>query len=235
MPSRVAAWAPDSGSPHHNHRRYQPRAKPPDQSGSGSRRAATSPAHPSTHDDHGRATCEPLTSHRSADKSVSRRGKPAPRPLRHRSPANRVRHDDQPLPARIADRVTAIFGSWPFILVQTVLIIVWLAYNGYVAVHYLQSRAFDPYPFILLNLLFSTQAAYAAPLILLSQNRTAERDRVKAEHDFDVNVLALRALAELLGDVHDPGTQQELLRRIDELLGMDATTEPRGAAPSGPE
>ncbi len=235
MPSRVAAWAPDSGSPHHSHRRHQPRAKPPDQSRSGSRRTATSPADPSTHSDHGRATREPLTSHTPADRSVSRRGRPAPRPPRHHSPANRVRHDDQPLPARIADRVTAIFGSWPFILVQTALIIVWLAYNGYVAVHYLQGSAFDPYPFILLNLLFSTQAAYAAPLILLSQNRTAERDRVKAEHDFDVNVLALRALAELLGDVHDPGTQQELLRRIDELLGTDATTEPRGAATSGPE
>jgi len=79
----------------------------------------------------------------------------------------------------------------------------------------------DPYPFILLNLLFSTQAAYAAPLILLSQNRTAERDRVKAEHDFDVNVLALRTLAELLGDVHDPDAQRDLRRRINDLLGRD--------------
>ena len=52
-------------------------------------------------------------------------------------------------------------------------------------------RSWDPYPFILLNLLFSTQAAYAAPLILLSQNRQAERDRVKAEHDYAVNQLAL--------------------------------------------
>ena len=162
--------------------------------------------------------------------SVPRRGRPDSRRPRYRSPANRVRHDDQPLPARIADRVTAVFGSWPFILVQTALIVGWLSYNGYVAVHYLQSKAFDPFPFILLNLLFSTQAAYAAPLILLSQNRTAERDRVKAEHDFDVNVLALRALAELLGDVHDPSNQKELLRRIDSLLGKDDTTEPRGDA-----
>lgn len=137
----------------------------------------------------------------------------------HRSPANRVRHDDQGLPARIADQVTAVFGSWPFILVQTALIIVWIAYNGYVALRFVRTAAFDPYPFILLNLLFSTQAAYAAPLILLSQNRTAERDRVKAEHDFDVNVLALRALAELLADVRDPGTRLELLRRVDFLLG----------------
>jgi len=143
------------------------------------------------------------------------------RPLHHRSPANQVRHDDPPLGARIADRVTAVFGSWGFILIQSALIVVWLGYNGYAAVHYLHSRQFDPYPFILLNLLFSTQAAYAAPLILLSQNRTTERDRVKAEHDFDVNVLALRSLAEILGDIHDPTAQQRLRARIEDLLGSD--------------
>lgn len=142
-------------------------------------------------------------------------------PQRHRAPANQVRHDDLPLSARIADNVTAVFGSWAFIVVQTVLIIVWLGYNGYVAVHYLRSRNFDPYPFILLNLLFSTQAAYAAPLILLSQNRTAERDRIKAEHDFDVNVLSLRVLAELLENANATDTQQGLLLRIDELIGAD--------------
>ncbi len=143
------------------------------------------------------------------------------RPRHHRAPANQVRHDDLPLGARIADKVTAVFGSWGFIVTQSVLIMLWLGYNGYAALHYLHSSEFDPYPFILLNLLFSTQAAYAAPLILLSQNRTAERDRVKAEHDFDVNVLALRTLAELLGDVHDPDAQRDLRRRINNLLGRD--------------
>jgi uncharacterized membrane protein len=140
---------------------------------------------------------------------------------RHRAPANRVRHDDLPRSARVADQVTAIFGSWAFIVSQSVLIVLWLGYNGYAALHYLHTREFDPYPFILLNLLFSTQAAYAAPLILLSQNRTAERDRVKAEHDFDVNVLALRALAALLSDVRDREAQQDLLRQINGLLNAD--------------
>ncbi len=143
------------------------------------------------------------------------------RPQHHRAPANQVRHDDLALGARVADRVTAVFGSWGFIVTQSVLIILWLSYNGYAGLHYLHSREFDPYPFILLNLLFSTQAAYAAPLILPSQNRTAERDRVKAEHDFDVNVLALRTLAELLGDVHDAVAQHDLRRRINDLLGRD--------------
>ena len=89
--------------------------------------------------------------------------RPTPgRPPHHRSPANKTRHDNLPLGARIADRVTAVFGSWSFILIQTALIIIWLSYNGYAAVHYLHSNEFDPYPFILLNLLFPTQAAYAA-------------------------------------------------------------------------
>ncbi|MDQ2846370.1 MAG: DUF1003 domain-containing protein [Actinomycetota bacterium] len=155
----------------------------------------------------------------------------AARPTRHRSPANQYRHDDLRLSARIADKVTAVFGSWAFIITQSALIVIWLGYNGYVALHYLRGGAFDPYPFILLNLLFSTQAAYAAPLILLSQNRTAERDRIKAEHDFDVNILALRSLAEIMADVHDQKAQANLLRRIRELLGTDDEEDHGGGRP----
>ena len=117
---------------------------------------------------------------------------------------------------RAADAIARGMGSWAFIIAQTVLVLVWVAFNlATVLAHW------DPYPFILLNLLFSTQAAYAAPLILLSQNRTAERDRIKAEHDFDVNVLSLRTLAELLGDVHDLEAQRRLRKQIDALLGTD--------------
>jgi uncharacterized membrane protein len=165
--------------------------------------------------------------------TTPRRSARSVRPLHHRAPANQVRHDDLALGPRVADRVTAVFGSWGFIITQTILIVLWLGYNSYAALHYLHSREFDPYPFILLNLLFSTQAAYAAPLILLSQNRTAERDRVKAEHDFDVNVLALRTLAELLGDVHDVAAQQDLRRRINDLLGHDAQRD--DSAPTDPD
>lgn len=154
-----------------------------------------------------------------------------PRVRRHRAPANQVRHDDLTWSARVADRVTAVFGSWSFIVAQSALILLWLTYNGYVAAHLLQGQSFDPYPFILLNLLFSTQAAYAAPLILLSQNRTAERDRVKAEHDFDVNILALRALAELLGDVRDKESERLLLIRIGDLLGRDPDRDAFVGAP----
>lgn len=130
-----------------------------------------------------------------------------------------------------AETFARFFGTPRFLIGQTAVVGAWIAINAIGLVH------FDLYPFILLNLAFSLQAAYAAPLILLSQNRTAERDRIKAEHDFDVNVLALRTLAELLGDVHDVDAQEDLKRRIDELLGTDpdspnvATASPPADAP----
>jgi uncharacterized membrane protein len=85
--------------------------------------------------------------------------------------------DDAPLGARIADRVTGYLGSWRFIIIQSVIVALWLVGNLY-----LLSKPFDPYPFILLNLAFSTQAAYAAPLILLAGNRASIRDRMTLEH-----------------------------------------------------
>jgi uncharacterized membrane protein len=99
----------------------------------------------------------------------------SPRP-RHKHPVNQKMLDDAPLGARIADRVTGFMGSWSFIIVQTVIVVVWIAGNVALLFH------FDIYPFILLNLAFSTQAAYAAPLILLAGNRAAIRDRMTLEH-----------------------------------------------------
>ena len=92
-------------------------------------------------------------------------------------PVNVSMVDQAPLGARIADQVTGFMGSWRFIIVQTVLVVIWIAANVY-----LLSKPFDPYPFILLNLAFSTQAAYAAPLILLAGNRASLRDRLTLEH-----------------------------------------------------
>lgn len=97
-------------------------------------------------------------------------------PVSHH-PVNRKMLDEAPLGARIADKVTGFMGSWRFLILQTVLVAFWLTGNIY-----LLTRPFDPYPFILLNLAFSTQAAYAAPLILLAGNRSAQRDRLTLEH-----------------------------------------------------
>ena len=85
---------------------------------------------------------------------------------------------------RLADYVAYGMGSWKFIIIQTLLISTWIAYNAQ------QQSAWDPYPFILLNLLLSFQAAYTAPAIMMSQNRQAEIDRQRAENDFEVNVKA---------------------------------------------
>ena len=121
-------------------------------------------------------------------------------PSRH--PVNQVMYDKAPVGARIADAVTSFMGSWRFIILQTVIVVVWISGNIYLLFHY------DPYPFILLNLAFSTQAAYAAPLILLAGNRSAQRDRLTLEHaakEADVeekqNVDLLRGNREILEHV----------------------------------
>jgi uncharacterized membrane protein len=95
----------------------------------------------------------------------------------YRHPVNQAVFEAAPLGARVADRVTGFMGSWRFIVIQTAIVAVWLASNIV-----LLSRPFDPFPFILLNLAFSTQAAYAAPLILLAGNRASQRDRLTLEH-----------------------------------------------------
>ena len=95
---------------------------------------------------------------------------------RYKHPVNRKLMEEAPRGARIADKVTGFMGSWNFIAIQTVIVVIWIAGNIYLLFN------FDKYPFILLNLAFSTQAAYAAPLILLAGNRQALRDRLTLEH-----------------------------------------------------
>lgn len=97
------------------------------------------------------------------------------KPRRSLHPVNLAMVDNAPRGPRIADAVTGFMGSWTFIAIQTVIVIIWISGNVYLLFHY------DPYPFILLNLAFSTQAAYAAPLILLAGNRQSLRDRLTLE------------------------------------------------------
>jgi uncharacterized membrane protein len=95
---------------------------------------------------------------------------------RFRHPVNIALHANAPVGVRIANAVTGFMGSWKFIVLQTAVVFIWVAGNVYLLFH------FDPYPFIFLNLAFSTQAAYAAPLILLASNQSAVRDRATLEH-----------------------------------------------------
>jgi uncharacterized membrane protein len=112
---------------------------------------------------------------------------------------------------RIADTVANGMGSWRFIVTQTLIVILWMIMNiiGFI-------YNWDPYPFILLNLLFSTQAAYAAPIIMMSQNRQAERDRFQAEEDFKTNLDAKREIEELQMTISR--IEREKLDPIIELL-----------------
>ncbi|HWV36582.1 MAG TPA: DUF1003 domain-containing protein, partial [Thermomicrobiales bacterium] len=91
---------------------------------------------------------------------------------------------------RWADRITNVVGSWRFIIIQAFILIMWLIIN---AIGW--ALRWDPYPFILLNLVLSFQAAFTAPIIMMSQNRQASRDRLEAELDFEVNRHAEREVA----------------------------------------
>lgn len=111
---------------------------------------------------------------------------------------------------RLADAVANGMGSWRFIIIQTVIVLVWMGLN---LVGFLQH--WDPYPFILLNLLFSTQAAYAAPIIMMSQNRQNDRDRAHAEADYQTNIeakLEIEALAKQLNKIE--------IEKLDKLIVM---------------
>lgn len=98
---------------------------------------------------------------------------------------------------RIADKVASFGGSWSFIIIFTVIIVVWIASNTLL----LQNKGFDPYPFILLNLILSCLAALQAPVIMMSQNRQEEKDRERAKSDYMINLkseLEIRMLHEKL-------------------------------------
>jgi uncharacterized membrane protein len=134
----------------------------------------------------------------------------APPPSQH--PVNREFSDDAPLGAHIADDVTGFLGSWRFIAIQTVIVLIWIVGNIVLLFD------FDPYPFILLNLAFSTQAAYAAPLILLAGNRQALRDRMTLEHAASEADIEDRQNQELLeGNQTLAEGNREILKRVEGL------------------
>jgi uncharacterized membrane protein len=106
----------------------------------------------------------------------------------HRVARDVVREFDEGLTfgERIADRVASFGGSWTFIFLFLTILVIWMIVNTFV----LTQQAFDPYPYILLNLLLSCIAALQAPVIMMSQNRMSEKDRIQAKHDYEVNIKA---------------------------------------------
>ena len=111
---------------------------------------------------------------------------------------------------KLADKVANGMGSWTFIISQTIFVILWMALNAVGWMYH-----WDIYPFILLNLLFSTQAAYAAPIIMMAQNRQNERDRIQAQKDYQTNTdakMEIEALQQKLNSIE--------VEKLDKIIQM---------------
>src|SRR6185312_7502263 len=145
------------------------------------------------------------------------------RSLRRHTRESREKHpqDELTVGQRIADAVAATMGSWPFIIGQSVLLAAWITLNVTAFI-----QKWDPYPFILLNLALSFQAAYAAPFIMMSQNRQQDIDRKAAENDYKINIKAELEI-ELLHQKLDELSEKEVLMltkavaELTQLLARD--------------
>ena len=120
-------------------------------------------------------------------------------------PVNVALHDKRTFGQRAADGFTNSFGTWTYIIIQSVMIVAWMTLNAVAFIHH-----WDAYPFILLNLAFSAQASYAAPLILMASNRTEQRDRMTLEHEAQETEDILKI----------QNTQIELLKAIKEETAL---------------
>jgi uncharacterized membrane protein len=151
-----------------------------------------------------------------------------PQPFKHQHPpvenVNEIFDEQLSVGQRAADWVASIMGSWMFIIIQSIILFFWIVLNIVAWV-----KHWDPYPFILMNLVLSMQAAYAAPIIMMSQNRQAAKDRLEAHNDYQVNQKAeeeVRAILEHLA------AQDQALAQIHQILltlqqnGVGQTTNP---------
>ena len=149
-----------------------------------------------------------------------------PTPYTHDHPpvisVNELAEEQISFGQKAADRIASTVGSWRFIITQSVLLIVWIALN---VTAYLQH--WDPYPFILMNLLLSTQAAYTAPMIMMSQNRQAIRDRLEAHNDYLINQKAEAEIRAMMD--HLVAQDQALAEIYRHLQQLDAQ---RGKSPT---
>ncbi len=148
---------------------------------------------------------------------------------------NREFRESRTLGERLSDRIATFGGSWTFILLFLAFLVSWTLLNAIIAGP--RRLAFDPYPFIFLNLLLSMMAALQAPVIMMSQNRAASRDRMAAQHDYGVNLkaeLEIRELHEKLDLLRDAQwnelvrLQHDQIRLLEGLLVRDTTANGEG-------
>lgn len=144
---------------------------------------------------------------------------------------NRLADEQLTLSQRVADRFAALIGSWPFIITQSVILTIWIVLN---VVGWIQH--WDPYPFILLNLALSFQAAYSGPIIMMSQNRQSAKDRLTTEEDFRVNRIAEDEIRAIIAHLErQDQVMLHILARLDRLHKLAghsrAGTHPAPVAP----
>ena len=151
---------------------------------------------------------------------------------RHKPVININRVDAEKLTTgqRIADRLATVMGSWAFIIIQSIILAIWISLNVVAYINH-----WDPYPFILLNLALSFQAAYAAPIIMMSQNRQAAKDRLMAEQDYEVNCKAEDELKSIMSHLEQQDeVMLDVLRRMEGqhqvIMGKLQVVAPDGTA-----
>jgi uncharacterized membrane protein len=138
--------------------------------------------------------------------------------MKHNKTWHQIHQDSLGFGQRLADAVANGMGSWRFIIIQTLIVIVWMTLNiiGF-------KYHWDVYPFILLNLLFSTQAAYAAPIIMMAQNRQSQRDRTQADADYKTNCEAKEEIEELLSKLNSIEVD-----KLDKILAILVKMDKKG-------
>ena len=128
---------------------------------------------------------------------------------------NEIIKQQETLGQRSADGVARVMGSWKFIIIQSFVLALWVMLNVTAWINH-----WDPYPFILMNLVLSTQAAFAAPVIMMSQNRQAERDRLEAHNDYIINLKAEEEIRAILDQLQAQNEALTLLHKeFQELKG----------------
>lgn len=161
--------------------------------------------------------------------SLDERAKKVARHVAGRTPIARdlSQSPDSPpsLGQRAADAVAEFGGSWPFVGLFAATMLGWVALNGWLLAS--RGSTFDPYPYILLNLFLSMLAALQAPVILMSQNRQSQKDRLRGEHDYEVNLkaeLEIMLLHEKLDQLREPQWQELLQLQQQQLKLLSALT-----------
>ena len=141
----------------------------------------------------------------------------------HKHLVNIVHHDEATVGEQLADGIASFIGSWRFLIIQTALVVAWISINSLQVTGKIH---LDPYPFILLNLAFSTQAAYTGPVLLLAGNRQAQKDRLTLEHAAHEADKADRQNVQILKAIeHNTEVTLQILRHVEALVSGEASPE----------